>query len=197
MPFRLPHRILFGIMYRIGFAPWDGHELPERLRAIADGPEKGRALDLGCGTGDAAIYLARAGWEATGVDFIRHALDRARRKAEAAGVSPRFVRADATALEAAGIRGPFDLIVDTGLMHGLPAEKREQYAAGVDRLSAPGARMVLAAFTPGERRGPEGISREEIERHFGARWEMLSAAPAPGVSSDPSHVIHVYELRRK
>ncbi len=196
MALRLPHRILFGIMYRMGFAPWDGHPLPAELRTLAEGPEKGRALDLGCGTGDAAIYLAGEGWDVTAVDFVQHALDRAARKARAAGAEVRFVRADVTALDRAGVEGPFELIVDSGLMHGLPDEKRAGYAADLGRLAAPGAHLVLAAFPPGERRGPSGISREEIERRLGPNWELLSAAPAPGASSDASDPVTVYVLRR-
>ena len=49
-------------MYRVGFAPWDGHPLPQALRDLVEGGAAlpaGSALDLGCGTGDNAIYLAQ------------------------------------------------------------------------------------------------------------------------------------------
>jgi SAM-dependent methyltransferase len=54
----------------------------------------GRALDLACGEGRNAIWLARRGWDVTGVDFSGVAIDKARRAAEEAGVAARFVRAD-------------------------------------------------------------------------------------------------------
>ena len=40
----------------------------------------GTALDIGCGTGDNSIYLAKHGWQVTGVDFVAKAVDKARAK---------------------------------------------------------------------------------------------------------------------
>ena len=54
----------------------------------------GRALDLACGEGRNAIWLARREWDVTGVDFSGVAVDKARRMADEAGVTARFVRAD-------------------------------------------------------------------------------------------------------
>jgi SAM-dependent methyltransferase len=54
----------------------------------------GRALDLACGEGRNAIWLARRGWEVTGVDFSGVAVDKARRMGVEAGVDARFDRAD-------------------------------------------------------------------------------------------------------
>ena len=83
---------LFRIFYRIGFTPWDGHPIGQTLRDLVEGASDasalpaGSALDLGCGTGDSAIYLARHGWKVAGVDFVPKALDKARAKAAAADV---------------------------------------------------------------------------------------------------------------
>jgi SAM-dependent methyltransferase len=54
----------------------------------------GRALDLACGEGRNAVWLARRGWDVTGVDFSGVAIGKARRMADEAGVAARFVRAD-------------------------------------------------------------------------------------------------------
>lgn len=189
-------RLRFAAMYRLRFTPWDGHPLPARLRALADAPGKGRALDVGCGTGDTAIHLARAGWDVAAVDFVEHALERAREKARAAGVEVRFVRADVTTLSAADVGDGFRLIVDNGCLHGLPDASRDAYVERVTRLAAPGATLLVAAFPRGERRGPAGIDREEIERRFAPAWRLEASAIEPGVSSSPEHPIHVHELTR-
>ena len=51
----------------------------------------GRAIDLGCGVGAEAIYLAKNGFDATGVDFSPTANKQARAKSQTAGVEVRFV----------------------------------------------------------------------------------------------------------
>src|SRR5260370_14518015 len=79
---------------------------PPELVSVVEGPgklEPGKALDLGCGTGTNSIYLARHGWETTGVDFVPRAIAQARRKAAAAGASPRFLVGDVTRLTDLGM----------------------------------------------------------------------------------------------
>ena len=58
----------------------------------------GTALDLGCGTGDNSIYLAKHGWQVTGVDYVAKPLDKARAKAAANKVAVNFAQADVTRL---------------------------------------------------------------------------------------------------
>jgi SAM-dependent methyltransferase len=172
---------LFRIFYRIGFTPWDGHPLAQRLRNLVEGSNDtsalpvGSALDLGCGTGDASIYLARHGWKVTGVDFVAKALEKARAKARAAGVSIDFVRADVTQLSHAGIGADFPLIVDNGCLHNMSDDDRDAYVREVSALAAPDARLLVVAFVPGGRFGVRGIEPAEMERRFAATWTMLSA----------------------
>ncbi|TEU13475.1 MAG: class I SAM-dependent methyltransferase [Anaerolineales bacterium] len=100
-------------------APWDiGGPRPELVRLVEDSKlEPCRAIDLGCGIGENVIYLAQQGFDASGVDISPRGIAKARRKAQAAGVSPTFLVSDVTNL--AGIKGPFDLLVDNGCLHSL------------------------------------------------------------------------------
>ncbi len=79
------------------------------LVAEVEGLAPGRALDLACGEGRNAVWLAERGWDVTGVDFSAVGLGKARRLAEARGVSARWETADVTEYEptAAG----FDLVI--------------------------------------------------------------------------------------
>jgi SAM-dependent methyltransferase len=190
-------RLMFGTMYRLGFTPWDGHPIPARVRAAAEATEKGRALDVGCGTGDTAIFLAGQGWDVTGVDFVQRALDRARAKAAAAGVRVNFVQADVADLDSAGIGDRFRLIVDTGLLHGLADDVRDAYVGHLAHLAAPGATLIIGAFPTGGDGEPRGIDRAEIVRRFAPDWELRSAATEEGISSGNDREIVMYELRRK
>jgi len=197
-----PTRLFFGAMYRIGFTPWDGHPMPARLSELVEGPgalPKGRALDIGCGTGDTSIYLARHGWDVTGVDFVEKALGRARAKGRAAGVSVRFEYADATKLRASGIDGTFTLMIDNGCFHGLSDDARGAYVQEVSAIATPGAHLLLTAFPVSKRRpGPRGVDAPEIERRFASGWHIVASGPEPTVSAmNPRwSAIRFYDLQR-
>ncbi|MGH7583227.1 MAG: class I SAM-dependent methyltransferase [Gemmatimonadales bacterium] len=193
-------RLLFEWFYRFGTPPWEGHPLPKRLRELTEGREAlppGTALDIGCGTGDTAIYLAQHGWTVTAVDFAPTALKRAKAKVAQAGVPVRVVRADVTRLGASGIGGDYGFIIDNGLFHGLSDRAREAYVGGVTEASAPGATLLLAGFAEGPRRGPRGFDRPEVEQRFGPSWELLRSWEDPDMSSRPHDSIYVYQLRRR
>src|SRR5690606_5145575 len=66
------------------------------------------ALDVGCGEGADAVWLARQGWKVTAVEVSQVALDRARLAADAAGVAVEWVHADVTS--DAPERGAYDLV---------------------------------------------------------------------------------------
>jgi SAM-dependent methyltransferase len=87
---------------------WSGR-VNARLAEIAEPLAPGRALDLGCGEGADAIWLARHGWEVVGVDVSPTALSRAVQDAEAAGVGDR-VRFQQHDLSQSFPEGRFDLV---------------------------------------------------------------------------------------
>ncbi len=100
--------------------------------------DPGTVLDVACGEGRNAIWLAERGWKATGVDFSGVALAKARRLAAARGVEVEWIQAD--------VRDwvppvPFDLVL---LMYvQLPAvERRSVYRAFADAV-APGGRLLV------------------------------------------------------
>lgn len=192
-------RAVFGLMYRIGFTPWEGHQMASRLRELVEGDAalpRGKALDVGCGTGDTSIYLAQHGWEVTAVDFVERALEKARRKAGAAGADVRWVRADVTRLGEHGVGDGFGLVVDNGLLHGLSDDGRDAYVRELSPLVAEGGRLLILAFGVGKRRGPRGIDREEVERRFAAGWRLVATgqdAAASNLADDP---LYFYDLRR-
>ena len=110
------------------------------LVAVVEGPgapAPGRALDVGCGSGMDSVYLARHGWDVTGVDQVPRARALARRRAAAAGVDVRFVLGDVTRLGELGLGAGYALLLDFGCLHTLPADRRDAYVAGVSGVAAP------------------------------------------------------------
>ncbi len=168
---------LFRIFYRFGFTPWDGHPLARSLRSLVEGDgalPAGRALELGCGTGDCSIYLAEHGWQVTAVDYVKQALDKARAKADAAGAVVNFARADVTRLSSAGLGDNFGLIVDNGCLHNMSNSDRDAYVREVSAIAAPDARLLITAFRPGGRFGVRGVEPAEMERRFTQGWTLVS-----------------------
>ncbi|AGB25677.1 methylase involved in ubiquinone/menaquinone biosynthesis [Mycobacterium sp. JS623] len=177
--------LLFKLMYRFGFTPWNEHPLATSLRNLVEGEDAlptGPALDIGCGTGDSSIYLAEHGWRVTGADFVPTALDKARAKAAAKNVAVDFVHADATRLSSEGVGKDFTLIVDNGCLHGMSDDDRDAYVREVTALAAPDARLLIVAFPPGSF-PVRGIAPAEVEQRFSQRWQLLSAEDEPGLSS--------------
>jgi len=167
---------LFSLWYWLpGKRRWDtGVSPPELGRFVASHPP-GRALDLGCGTGTNAVYLARHGWTAVGVDFAARAIAKARRRARDAGVSCTFVVGDVTRLEVAG---PFDLALDLGCLHSIPASSRAGYASGLARVVRSGGTYLLYAFAPG---GPAfGLTREDVRATFADAFDVVRVEEGKG-----------------
>ncbi|WP_369145651.1 class I SAM-dependent methyltransferase [Streptomyces sp. R44] len=111
-------------------------------------PAGGRVLDLGCGPGRNALYLASAGFDVTAVDLSPTAVAWAEERAGDTGAEGvRFVCGDAFT---AALDGPYDLVYDSGCFHHLPPHRRVSYLALLHRALAPGGHFALTAFAAGE-----------------------------------------------
>jgi len=149
----MPPIWFYDLMYRWR-APWEMSARSELVALVGSGrltPERltpGRAVDLGCGAGANAVFLAQAGFDVVGIDFSPVALGKARRAALIAGVSERvrLVRADLTAPSLPDVEGPFDLLVDYGTLDDLAPTDRRAMASTIIRLARPGSIFVLYAF---------------------------------------------------
>jgi SAM-dependent methyltransferase len=98
----------------------------------------GRALDLACGEGRNAVWLAGQGWDVTGVDFADVALTKAAALAAQKGVSVAWEHADVTSWQPPGT---FDLVVVFYLQ--LPADERRLAVGTAIRALAPGGTFLL------------------------------------------------------
>lgn len=128
------------MFYRLGYTPWDQDHVPAELSALVEDSSAlapGRALDIGCGTGTQAVYVAQQGWQVTGVDIVERALDHTRYRAERAGVTVRWVAGDATRLVDLGLGDEFGLIHDRGCFHDLSHQDRDAYATGARQWQRP------------------------------------------------------------
>lgn len=116
-----------------------GAEPNRFLVAEVAGLPSGHALDLGCGAGRNAVWLAERGWRVTGVDFSEVAIAKARRLAESRGVTVDWLVADLLDYEAE--RGAFDLVLY--LYVQLPADERRLVLARAAGAVAPGGTFLV------------------------------------------------------
>ncbi|GAA0497162.1 hypothetical protein Ade02nite_54680 [Paractinoplanes deccanensis] len=134
--------------------PWEiGAPQPALAELLDTGIRGPKVLDLGCGTGDLALALARRGHHVTGVDVSHTAVDTARAKATAAGLDIHFDVQDATTLTLTS--GPFDTLIDSGLLHNLHRRggtRATDYLRRLPELAAPGATVLVLAIShePGQ-----------------------------------------------
>jgi SAM-dependent methyltransferase len=175
-------RLLYELLSRIGANPsLTGADVPDSwLVGCVEGEHRmppGRALDLGCGAGRNTRYLARQGWDATGIDMLGRAIKLARSRTVGEAAKARFVQGDVTRLGDLDIGGGYDLIVDSGCYYGLSGDQRDAYAEGVTRVAAPSALLLMAGFTkiPGV---IPGISEQDLRRRFPA-WTLRTSALVP------------------
>ncbi|MCB5180587.1 class I SAM-dependent methyltransferase [Streptomyces antimicrobicus] len=158
----------------IKVVPWDiGEAQPDVVELEQLGRFHGAVLDIGCGPGDNAVFLARRGYRVTAIDAASAAVEQARRRA--GDLEIEFAVADATDLT--GYEGRFDSVLDSALFHTLPGPARPRYAAALHRVTRPGAQLSVLCFAdvPGGMPAPLSVPGEELRGTLTeAGWDITS-----------------------
>jgi 2-polyprenyl-3-methyl-5-hydroxy-6-metoxy-1,4-benzoquinol methylase len=105
-----------------------------------------KTLELGCGVGNYAIYLASKGFEVTGIDKSRRAIEIAKDKAKKLEVNCNFLVSDVTG-DLSDIGGNFDFIFDWELLHHIFPEKRKSFLKNIHTLLNPGGTYLTVSFS--------------------------------------------------
>ncbi|NLU76086.1 class I SAM-dependent methyltransferase [Streptomyces sp. HNM0575] len=125
--------------------PWDIEQAQPAVKELEGaGRLFGEVLDIGCGLGDNAIFLAAQGHRVTALDGSPTAIRKAEERARAQGAEVDFAVADAT--ELAGYEGRFDSVLDSALYHCLDDEQRLRYTAALHRVAKPDALLNILCF---------------------------------------------------
>jgi ubiquinone/menaquinone biosynthesis C-methylase UbiE len=128
---------------------------------------KGRVLDIGCGTGENALYLAENGFSVIGVDLSSRAIAAARAKIAERKLDVDFRAGNALALDFKD--SAFDNVIDSGLFHTFTDNDRPAYVREMARVLVPRGRYFMLCFSEKEPTGwggPRRITKQEIETTF-------------------------------
>jgi ubiquinone/menaquinone biosynthesis C-methylase UbiE len=136
--------------------------------ATANMPRASVALDVGCGAGREAIFLAARGYSVIGVDFSAPAIEIARQRSIAEGVTVDWHVADVLALPL-GTKS-VDFVTDRGCFHIVQRRHRGRFANEIARVLKPGGRMLLRGSAASSKGGGfVAVTAEEIDRWFDRR----------------------------
>jgi SAM-dependent methyltransferase len=175
-------KLFYEVIYRSFRAPWNIGTRKELVSLVESGRIRPcRTIDLGCGTGENAIYLAQQGFDVTGVDYAEAAIEKAQARAKDSGVRLNFIVDDLTNLH--HISGTFDFLLDYGVLDDLRPLQRESYLRNVLPLTHSDSLYLLWGFEYPLRWWEKFVPffdvpfyPGEIEQSFGAYFEIESIA---------------------
>ena len=166
-------------MYRAGTPPWDtGCPSLELVTAVEERLLRPcAALELGCGTGANAVYLARKRFEVTAVEGSPLALERARLRSQQSNALIRFVLGDVFDFGRNG--GRFDLVYDVGFYHFIRQTELGRFLDLLWWVTKPGSYYFTLAGASGEpaEGGPPQVSEEEGRDELGRLFEIVRLRP--------------------
>jgi SAM-dependent methyltransferase len=128
--------------------PWNMETPPEPLVELVDSGkvQPCKTIDMGCGAGNYAVYLAEKGFEVTGVDYSPTAIEIAGENANKKGVKCNFIVADVVE-EADKINQTWDFAYGWGLLHHIFPEQRQRYVENVYRILNPKGKYLSVCFS--------------------------------------------------
>lgn len=160
--------------------PWDTQTPSRELQRLLDQLEvqPGRTLEIGCGTGTNAVYLAQRGFDVTAVDIAPLAVEQAAAKAAQAGVHVDCRVVDLTAPSSSFVElPPFDFVFDRGVYHVIRRHALGALLDTLERVTRPGSLYVVLtgnANDPADpEEGPPRVAAEELCRELGGLFRLL------------------------
>ena len=131
--------------------PWNSETPPDVLVSLVESQEVKpcKTIDLGCGAGNYAIYLASKGFDVTGVDISLTAIEIAKTHARLKGVKCKFAVADVLS-DLGEVEGLFEFAYDWALLHHIFPEYRKQYIENVHKILTKEAEYLSICFSEKE-----------------------------------------------
>jgi cyclopropane fatty-acyl-phospholipid synthase-like methyltransferase len=168
----------FDSAYR-GTPPWDiGRPQKEFTELVRHGEITGSVLDIGCGSGDNALFFAQEGFDVWGIDASPLAIQKAQEKDAQQGLTAHFLVLNA--LELAKLNRTFDTATDSGLFHTLSDADRPLFVKSLAAVLSHNGTYFMLCFSDKEPAGygPRRITEREIRETFSDGWSIRYIRPA-------------------
>jgi ubiquinone/menaquinone biosynthesis C-methylase UbiE len=157
--------------------PWDSGEPSRELARMLDSGliKPCRMLELGCGTGTNAVLLAQRGFGVTAIDLVPAAIEQAKAKAAKAGVTIEFQVGDV--LNLPPLAGPFELVFDRGVYHGLRMVDLLGFLKTLERVTSSGSLYLTLAGNANEEappdRGPPRVHAHDLCKELAPLFDLV------------------------
>jgi cyclopropane fatty-acyl-phospholipid synthase-like methyltransferase len=168
----------FDSAYR-GTPPWDiGRPQKEFIELVRTKEITGSVLDIGCGSGENALFFAQEGFLVWGIDSSPLAIQKAQEKSQQRGLPAHFQVLNA--LELTRLNRTFNTATDSGLFHTLSDEDRPLFVKSLAAVLSPRGTYFMLCFSDQEPPGygPRRISEQEIRETFSDGWSINYVRPA-------------------
>lgn len=192
--------------------PWNIENPPKDLVELVESGKlkPSKTIDLGCGAGNYAIYLASKGFDVTGVDISSKAIEIAKENARKKGLKCNFVVADVLG-DLDEIEETFDFAYDWELLHHIFPKKREKYVKNVYGLLNPMGKYLCVCFSEKDpqfggsgkyRKTPLGTilyfsSEEELRDLFNPYFNIKELKTMESSGKSASHLANYVFMERK
>ncbi len=185
-------------LYREHNIPWDLEKPYKQLVDYVNENSPCRALDVGCGTGTDAIFLAQNGFDVSTIDISEEAIKLAKSKARQDGASIDFRVGDV-------LNMPFDdetfeFVNDNGCFHLLDRAIWESFVNEVARVSKRGGRYLMKCFSDREPPNPKipyRLAKKTIRRYFSGMFNILYIRAVPIEGKHGNHEGYSVLMKRK
>lgn len=164
--------------------PWEiGRPRPQLIELVESGRVKPcKTLDICCGAGTNTVYLARRGFEVTGIDISEKAIDIAKKKAESANVDIRFEVGSSVELPYAN--GEFELVYDLGCFHHIHPHDRKAFVEGIHRVLNDDGVYYLTCFSDNNGSGWNRFTKQQIKDIFTGHFSFESIEHISSIEGD-------------
>jgi SAM-dependent methyltransferase len=192
--------------------PWNIETPPDLLVELIDTGKVRpcRAIDLGCGAGNYAIYLATRGFEVTGVDISPTAVKIAKENARRKNVNCNFLVADVVeGLDE--LRQTWQFAYGWGLLHHIPPDQRQKYVDNVSRILDPAGKYLSVSFSqkdtgfagPQKRRQSQldtvlyFSSEDQLRKLFETHFEIIDLRTVEIAGKFKPHIFNYAFMQKK